>query len=362
MPINFGVLQNCTLCVSECFSPLLPAIKYFCFSDSDSCRPLLSIFLRRFFETIGQLNLSVSGLLSFVHSAYAFHNISAASQPQERTRTKRSPVPEAATLCYQTPGPTKFKGIPENLTIAGRHRAAVDPRLEIRIGPRRVEWETGKFGYITKTPTADGSEDLRYDPTRTSRLKQANSVSTVDGEAVPIQGTVPLQAVAPTQNLILHHSTLLLNMRKFRPYLAIKTPQERAYFMQLCRQALIRRARRQMRREVELYRIEKKQFEMQKEIFLAETDAALQEKNEIPQEYDAIQQSYADLQVRFNQLQELIVQSDALLHRQKELIEGLLKYDTLIRGLKAVPSPDPPACSPTSPDPLSPDSPPSPAD
>lgn len=63
-----------------------------------------------------------------------------------------------------------FSGIPENLTIAGRHRAAVDPRLEIWVIPRGVEWKTGKFGYITKTPAKDRTEDLRYNSTRTPRF------------------------------------------------------------------------------------------------------------------------------------------------------------------------------------------------
>lgn len=64
-----------------------------------------------------------------------------------------------------------FLGIPENLTVAGKHRGAVDPRLEIRVIPRRVEWETGKFGYITKTPAGDGTEDLKYKPTKTPVFK-----------------------------------------------------------------------------------------------------------------------------------------------------------------------------------------------
>ena len=62
-------------------------------------------------------------------------------------------------------------GIPEGLTLAGRSRGAVDPRLDITVIPGKVKWETGKFSGVTKTIAEDGTEEVKYNPTQVKRLK-----------------------------------------------------------------------------------------------------------------------------------------------------------------------------------------------
>lgn len=61
--------------------------------------------------------------------------------------------------------------IPEHLPLIGINRESDDPRLCISVVPRRVQWETGKFSWITKTPGEDGTEELRFDYRLNRKLK-----------------------------------------------------------------------------------------------------------------------------------------------------------------------------------------------
>ncbi|CAK6964818.1 uncharacterized protein LOC124463065 [Scomber scombrus] len=70
-------------------------------------------------------------------------------------------------------------GIPEGLTLAGKSRGAVDPRLDITVIPRKVEWETSKISNITKTIAKDGTKDLRVNSTRGKTLKPGVTVGKI---------------------------------------------------------------------------------------------------------------------------------------------------------------------------------------
>ncbi|KAL7384070.1 hypothetical protein ABVT39_023561 [Epinephelus coioides] len=53
------------------------------------------------------------------------------------------------------------------------------PRLQIVVVPRKVEWETGKFGCLTQVSQGDGSHKLEYNPYREKKYKTAITVGKI---------------------------------------------------------------------------------------------------------------------------------------------------------------------------------------
>lgn len=64
-----------------------------------------------------------------------------------------------------------FLGIAEDQALVGIHGGSDNPRLCISVVPGRVQWETGKFGWITKGPGEHGAEELRFDYRQNNKLK-----------------------------------------------------------------------------------------------------------------------------------------------------------------------------------------------
>ncbi len=81
--------------------------------------------------------------------------------------------PDAEAVIPLRPAPR----IPEGYAIQRQNRATTNPGLCVTVVPRKVEWETGKFAYVKKTPQGDGSEKLTFDPTRFATKKYTSAVA-----------------------------------------------------------------------------------------------------------------------------------------------------------------------------------------
>ncbi|KAL7374813.1 hypothetical protein ABVT39_007504 [Epinephelus coioides] len=78
-----------------------------------------------------------------------------------------------------------YKGAPvaslplQQIRIQSRTGEIYHPRLQITVVPRKVEWETGKFGCLVQVPQEDGSHKLEYNPIGGTRYKTAITVGKI---------------------------------------------------------------------------------------------------------------------------------------------------------------------------------------
>ncbi|KAL7375428.1 hypothetical protein ABVT39_017142 [Epinephelus coioides] len=67
----------------------------------------------------------------------------------------------------------------QQIRIQSRTGEIYHPRLQITVVPRKVEWETGKFGCLVQVPQEDGSHKLEYNPIGGTRYKTAITVGKI---------------------------------------------------------------------------------------------------------------------------------------------------------------------------------------
>ncbi|KAL7380722.1 hypothetical protein ABVT39_022794 [Epinephelus coioides] len=97
--------------------------------------------------------------------------------PYRKLHTYRKSIPESLCDNYKN---GQVASLPlHQITIQGQDGVRYAPRLQIVVVPRKVEWETGKFGCLTQIPHGDGSHILKYNPYREKKYKTAITVGKV---------------------------------------------------------------------------------------------------------------------------------------------------------------------------------------
>lgn len=69
--------------------------------------------------------------------------------------------------------------LPQSLTLIGLDGEELLPRLCFSVVPRKVKWETGKFGCLTKISESDGSCQFKYNPEREIKYKDALTIGKI---------------------------------------------------------------------------------------------------------------------------------------------------------------------------------------